>query len=289
MLAGMIEEGRALVARLENYGRRPLHEIPPEERIASSEVHAWVRAAETAVVKQFGEDSDEYRKWVRVNSELGDEAEQEIFARIWDEVASAIRRVHTCMGLLTEFELVARHSRRASRPRRKRGPQTIVLFVAADPTDATRLRLQKEFHEIQQQLKLGEHRRRFKLALPQLSVRARDIAGALLDAKPHIVHFSGHGTADGSLQFEDVSGRSHPVKPAALAKLFEQFSTHVRCVLLNACYSDAQAKAIVAHIPHVIGMDRAIGDAAAIAFATGFYQALGAGTGVEEAYRLGCV
>lgn len=34
---------------------------------------------------------------------------------------------------------------------------------------------------------------------------------------------------------------------------------------------------------------KAIGDNAAIAFAIGFYQALGAGRTIEDAYRFGCV
>jgi hypothetical protein len=36
-------------------------------------------------------------------------------------------------------------------------------------------------------------------------------------------------------------------------------------------------------------MNQAIGDKAAIAFATGFYQALGAGRTIDDAYKLGCV
>jgi hypothetical protein len=36
-------------------------------------------------------------------------------------------------------------------------------------------------------------------------------------------------------------------------------------------------------------MNQAIGDKAAIAFAIGFYQALGAGRTIEDAYKLGCV
>ena len=64
---------------------------------------------------------------------------------------------------------------------------------------------------------------------------------------------------------------------------------NVKCVLLNACYSEIQATAIAEHINFVIGMDKEIGDKAAIAFAVGFYQALGAGRTFEEAYKLGCV
>jgi hypothetical protein len=107
--------------------------------------------------------------------------------------------------------------------------------------------------------------------------------------QPQIVHFSGHGLASGELCFEDKIGRVHPVSPDAVAVLFEQFSTQVKCVLLNACYSKVQAVAIVRHIDYVIGMNQAIGDKAAIAFAIGFYQALGAGRTFREAYKLGCV
>jgi CHAT domain-containing protein len=163
-----------------------------------------------------------------------------------------------------------------------------ILFLAADPTDASRLRLGEELREIQEKLQLARLRERFSLH-QRMSVRPADLSQALLDTQPQVVHFSGHGTASGELCFENVSGKAQPIAPDALAALFEQFADQVDCVVLNACYSEAQAKAIARHIGHVIGMNRAIGDRAAIAFAVGFYQALGAGRTVEEAYRLGCV
>jgi hypothetical protein len=166
---------------------------------------------------------------------------------------------------------------------------TIILFLAADPTDASRLRLGEEFREIQEKMKLAKLREKFSLELPQLSVRPADISQALLDVHPQIVHFSGHGTSTGALCFENQAGQIQLVQPDALAALFEQFSSQVNCVLLNACYSEIQAKAIAKHIQYVIGMNQAIGDKAAIAFAVGFYQALGAGRPIEDAYKLGCV
>jgi hypothetical protein len=66
------------------------------------------------------------------------------------------------------------------------------------------------------------------------------------------------------------------------------FADKLNCVVLNGCYSDVQAQVIAKHIPHVIGMNKAIGDKAAIAFAVGFYDALGAGRGVEFAFKMGC-
>lgn len=70
--------------------------------------------------------------------------------------------------------------------------------------------------------------------------------------------------------------------------MFESFSKKVKCVILNACYSEKQAEEIVKHIDFVIGMNTAIGDRAAIAFSIGFYQGLGANRSVEDSFNLGC-
>lgn len=163
-----------------------------------------------------------------------------------------------------------------------------ILFLSADPTDASRLRLGVEIREIQEKLQLARLREKFKLN-QRMSVRPVDTSQALLDIQPQIVHFSGHGTPSGDLCFENQLGEAQPIEPDALAALFEQFSDRVNCVILNACYSVVQANAIVKHINYVIGMNHAIGDKAAIAFSIGFYQALGAGRSIEDAYKLGCV
>jgi len=168
------------------------------------------------------------------------------------------------------------------------GNMITILFLAADPTNASRLRLGEELREIQERLQLAKLRNQFRLD-QRMSVRPADISQALLDVQPQIVHFSGHGTVTGALCFENQAGEIHPIEPDALAALFEQFADQVSCVLLNACYSGIQSKAISAHIDYVIGMNQAIGDKAAIAFAIGFYQALGGGRTVEDAYKLGCV
>lgn len=163
-----------------------------------------------------------------------------------------------------------------------------ILFLAADPMDASRLRLGEELREIQEKLQLAKLREQFELH-QRTSVRPTDISQALLDVQPQIVHFSGHGTSTGALCFENQVGQVHLVQPDALAALFEQFTHQVICILLNACYSENQARAISEHIQYVIGMNQEFGDKAAIAFAIGFYQALGAGRTVEEAYKLGVV
>ncbi len=167
-------------------------------------------------------------------------------------------------------------------------PRISILFLAADPSDAARLRVGEELRELQEKLQLAKLREQFELE-QRMSVRPADISQALLDFQPQIVHFAGHGVAGGALCFENQMGKRHLVEPEALSALFEQFADYVNCVLLNACYSKTQAAAISKHINYVIGMEKAIDDRAAIAFVIGFYQALGAGRTIEDSYKLGCV
>lgn len=109
----------------------------------------------------------------------------------------------------------------------------------------------------------------------------------MLDEQPRIVHFSGHGD-DAGLVIEDAAGNAMVVSPEALEGLFNLFSENLECVLLNACYSEVQARAIAKRIPFVIGMTQGIADDVAVEFAIGFYDALGAGKSVKTAFEFGC-
>lgn len=102
-----------------------------------------------------------------------------------------------------------------------------------------------------------------------------------------IVHFCGHGTGKKGLVFEDRQGNSDLVSTDTLRDFFELFKNRVSCVVMNACYSEVQAEAINQHIQYVVGMNQAIQDKAAIAFSIGFYQALGYGKSVEDAFKFG--
>ncbi|WP_414565122.1 MULTISPECIES: AAA-like domain-containing protein [unclassified Anabaena] len=162
-----------------------------------------------------------------------------------------------------------------------------ILLLAANPIGSKYLRLDEEMREIQEGLKRSKNREQYAIAIAP-AVRYRDIHRAILEHEPHIIHFSGHGAGEEGLLFEDESGQVKFVDAEALAGLFQLFSEQVECVVLNACYSQCQAQEIAQHINHVIGMKQAIGDRAAIEFAVGFYDGLGANKGYEFAYKLGC-
>ncbi|MGI2908250.1 AAA-like domain-containing protein [Tolypothrix sp. VBCCA 56010] len=162
-----------------------------------------------------------------------------------------------------------------------------ILLLSANPKDTSRLRLGEEMREIKEGLKRAKKRDDYSIDTAE-AVRYRDIHRAILEYEPHIIHFSGHGSGEEGLVFEDETGQTKLVDAEALAGLFQLFANQVECVVLNACYSKYQAEEIARHINYVVGMSQAIVDKAAVEFAVGFYDALGAGQDYEFAYKLGC-
>jgi hypothetical protein len=110
----------------------------------------------------------------------------------------------------------------------------------------------------------------------------------LLRFEPQILHFSGHGSEQGALIFQNSDGQSEEVPPEALTKLFGILGRNMRCVVLNACYAERQAEAISRYVDCVIGMSDEILDDTARSFAASFYQALGYGKNIKDAFDLAC-
>ena len=161
-----------------------------------------------------------------------------------------------------------------------------ILILTANPKNSDKLRLDEEVREIQEGLQRSRSRDQFEI-ISKWAVRPDDLRRALLDHEPQIVHFSGHGAGEKGLILENNAGQMKRVSGPSLARLFKLFKDKVECVLLNACYSEVQAAAIHQHVDCVIGMNQSIGDAAAIEFAVGFYDGLGAGRPYSDAFEFG--
>ena len=164
---------------------------------------------------------------------------------------------------------------------------TKILILSANPKNTTNLRLDEEVREIKNTLQLSPHRNEFQI-ITESAVRVDDLTRFLSHHQPTIVHFSGHGSGTDGLNLEDNSGHQQLVSTQALAKLFDLFQQQVECVLLNACYSKEQAAAIHQHIDCVVGMNKAIGDKAAIKFSIGFYTALFTNRNYQDCFDMGC-
>lgn len=161
-----------------------------------------------------------------------------------------------------------------------------LLILSANPNATDRLRLDQEVREIDEGLQRSQSRDNFEIH-QKWAVRPNDVHRALLDFRPEIVHFAGHGAGKDGILLEDNSGNPCLVSGDALSTLFKLFP-QIECVLLNACYTEVQAEAIAQHVGYVVGMNSAVDDNHAIEFAVGFYETIGVGWTYNAAYSIGC-
>lgn len=161
-----------------------------------------------------------------------------------------------------------------------------ILFLAANPLATDRLRLGEEVREIENGLRRAKQRENFILEQVH-ALRVEDLRHAMLDYDPQIVHFSGHGAGGDGIILEDSTGQPKIVSIDAIQGFFRLFPV-VECVVLNACYSETQAKAISQNVKYVIGIPYTIEDRLAVEFSVSFYDAIGSGRTIEFAHQLGC-
>jgi hypothetical protein len=159
----------------------------------------------------------------------------------------------------------------------------LLLFVSANPDPDSPLNVEREQNRIIKVRDGSKHQSKVRIeSLPDLDLPA--FAKSLRLHAPTIVHFSGHGEADGSLVMRDENGTTHEMSPKGVAKLVALQRSTVRLVVLNACFSSELADLLVVDIDCVIGMTDAVSDDAAILFAQVFYGALFDGETVASAF-----
>jgi len=179
-------------------------------------------------------------------------------------------------------------------PRSQRPPMKhMILFLAANPLGTDRLALDEECAAIERELRMTSGRDDFDFR-SKWAVSVDELMRHLNELQPTILHFSGHGST-GAADSSSAHGDPHRdidapqgagiclqderssqyVSDRALAKMIASAAPSTRVVVLNACFSAAVAESLRHEVGCVVGMDGAIGDAAARSFAVAFYRALG--------------
>lgn len=161
-----------------------------------------------------------------------------------------------------------------------------VLFLASNPLDQDQLRLDEEARAITETIRKSKHRDSVQF-VSAWAIRSPDVLQELNERKPEIVHFSGHGSDQDEIVFQDDQGQAKFVSKEAIVQLMMACSGNIRLVFFNTCYSGNQAEAVVQHVEAAIGMKTSIGDDAARVFASQFYSAIGFGLSVEAALSQG--
>lgn len=185
---------------------------------------------------------------------------------------------------------------KASHPKRVSTRKHIILFLAAKPIGADRFALDREARAIHMELERSGYRDHFEFET-RWAVEPLDLLRELRKLKPAVVHFSGRrdrSVGDGDraeqpdgLCFQGSDDRAQVVSTAAIAETFGAAGASVQLVVLIACYTDAQAEALLAHVDCVVGVGSGITDEAARSFVIGFYGGLAEREPVAVAYRQG--
>jgi hypothetical protein len=118
-----------------------------------------------------------------------------------------------------------------------------VLFLAANPLDTDRLKLDEEIRTITEKVSASEYRDYLQIE-SSWAIRPDDLLQLLNRHRPHIVYFSGHGSQTGELILVDNTGSPKAVSTMALKALFTTLKDNIQVVILIACYSRSQATAI---------------------------------------------
>src|SRR5262249_5184091 len=145
-----------------------------------------------------------------------------------------------------------------------------ILFLAANPLATDRLALDREARAIQVELERSGFRDSFEL-VTRWAAEPLDLLRELRRLRPTIVHYAGQSDSDGLyLQASNGTG-VQVVSPAALKETFGAAGSSVKLVVLNACYTEQQAEALLVHVRCVVGVAGSISSDAARNFAIGFY------------------
>lgn len=173
-------------------------------------------------------------------------------------------------------------------------PLKKVLFLSANPQGTDPLKLIRECNNIKDKIKSATYSKEFDFE-QRHEASITGLQRYLLEDKPQIVHFSGHGTEHGALLFQDAKDQPEEVRIKAISNLFKILNERksipkekkIQCVVLNACYSQKMAKAIAKYVDCVVGMSNEVRDDAANAFAESFYYSLASGESANTAFELG--
>lgn len=297
------------IARLQQEKSREAAKVADETKRANSAAESASRASsassvrsrlrdaqrhQDAAVRHQGKVAEFESKIAREPGRLNDAhkrlsgaEEQESRRRAQEQQRAARdheRRMSAITGTLTHHDQLHQLALSAIEKLQHLPEQITVLFLAANPLDQRQLRLDEEVRSMGEMIQKSQHRDAVRLE-SRWAVRPLDVLQAINECQPRIVHFSGHGSDQDEIVFQDNSGHAKLVSKEAIVQTMAAGSDEIQLVFFNTCYSRGQAEAVVEHVPAAIGMNTSIGDDAARVFSAQFYSAIGFGLSIGRAFQ----
>jgi hypothetical protein len=159
-------------------------------------------------------------------------------------------------------------------------PKLKILFVSANSIPSAPLKVEDEYKEVLAKVRPSKN---WDIR-HNPSATLKEVVDEIKLYKPDIVHFSAHGSPSEKIVLNNQAGKPKSVSTKALEQLFKIMKGNVRLVVMNSCYSAAQARAIAKFVNCVCGVRLTLEDDLAIVFSQPFYEALIEGKSVAAAY-----
>lgn len=231
---------------------------------------------------------------LKIKLDLGDPVQVGLHGLPWELLYQA--HAGDYLALIRETPVVRylALSRPVSSPE---SPEALrVLAVAAEPRGLPPLHVAEELEAL---VDLGRSVSRLEVD-PVKPATLGALRSKLVERKPHVVHFMGHGQVEpvsgrGLLAFEGPDGELDGVSADSLASVLKG-SPSLRLVVLNACetaragaggadgaYAGLAPALVRGGLSAVLAMQLPVSDAGAIAFSGEFYRRLVAGDPVDVA------
>jgi len=118
-----------------------------------------------------------------------------------------------------------------------------------------------------------------------LPTNLKDIIDTLNREKPHIVHFSGHGSSEGKLEILDSSGHyDEHISGETLRGLFKTIKS-VRFIFFNTCYSKSFGELLIQEIDYILVMEGKIQNRTAKDISNRFYKSFLANQTIQDSFK----
>lgn len=199
------------------------------------------------------------------------ENEDEAFVNVVNGIKKVINRIHGEQDSVETSQV-------------NQEPKTI-LMLSANPKNTELSQSRVGVKEIKNALKRSKHGDLFELK-NELQIDASDLTQELSTLEPFIIHVSGHENSIDNLFLGNFPERVFfPEREKLIADLFQHY-VKIKCVILNGCYSEKQAKEIAQYIDFVVGISQNITDNDAIYFLDEFYFQIGSMKTIRDSYDL---
>lgn len=242
--------------------------------------HQKVADIESKIGREQGRLNDAHRRLVAAQEQDARRRQQEADRSARDQAS----RMKAIAGKLTHHDQLHQVALSAIESLQSLPNEITVLFLAANPVDQPALRLDEEVRSIGEMIRKSAHRDAVRLE-SRWAVRPLDVLQAINETLPRIVHFSGHGSDNDEIVFQDNAGQTKLVSKEAIVQTMAAASGEIQLVFFNTCYSRGQAESVVQHVAAAIGMNTTVGDEAARVFSAQFYSAIGFGLSIGRAFQ----